>query len=148
MSIEQLQDFHQIRRILWVVAPEYVVLANEALHPGEIVLDVGTKHLEVGEGTDINEAVAALLFQIGHLKLRNLPECGLFFGHGVRGWVGHEVKLINRLAHIGQKVDAFAADWAKKSFRAFFPDRESGVDNLIDSYVWKKAEWRKYFSEK
>lgn len=146
MSIEQHQDFHQVRRILKVVAPGFRILANEGLEENQAVCDVYNKTIEVGEKTEITQAVGALLFQIGHLLLRHHPDYSLFFGQGLSQYKEKEKELIEKLSELGVKADQSASRWANEIFQAYWPAKDCGPQ-LIDRYKWSKQEWKEYFSE-
>jgi hypothetical protein len=146
MSIEQLGDFHLVRRVLKTVAPEYRLLASSDLEAGESVLDVDRKTVEVGEATPMLEAVAAMLFNIGHLRHRDTQKFSLLFGKGVSAWQHTEDKLINALAHAGMVVDRLSAAWAEIVFCQYWNVEPTQARTMIQRYVWSQSDWKQYFS--
>lgn len=147
MSIEQRQDFHVVRRLLKVIAPEYRLLASSELSPGDSVIDVKRRTIEVGESTDIMQAVGSLLFQIGHLILRRThPDFDIFFGHGLEQYKDREDELIDKLSGLGVQADRFASFWAKEIFKAYWPIKEDRADEIIDDYCWNRDQWKEYWA--
>jgi hypothetical protein len=102
------------------------------------------KTVEVGEETPVIEAVAALLFQIGHLVAKKQKRFAVLFGEGIRSWKESEEALLNRLAHDGHLVDRLASAWAQIVFRQYW-DTPEGED-LIRRHIWTTREWNEYFS--
>jgi hypothetical protein len=146
VSIEQSNEIHLVRRILRAIAPEFRLLASSNLQAGESVLDAEAKTIEVGEATPIMEAVAAMLFQIGHLCLRNDPEFELLFGVGVAQWKFTEAELIDTLADLGQRADSNAARWAGEVLQDYWPVTSTRAKELMERQCWGRTEWREYFS--
>lgn len=146
MSIEQQQDFHQVRRILRAVAPDFRILATSAIKPGEYALDVQRKTIEVGEGTPIMEAVGCSLFSIGHLLLRNDESFSLFFGNGISDWKKSEGELVDELAEQGVSADQAAYLWAVSTIQAYWQLSEDDAKQRIGELRSSKEEWLKYFS--
>lgn len=146
MSIEQTNDFHVCRRLVRIIAPDYRLFATPRVPEYACVLDVSQKTLEVGETSDVFQAIKALLFQLGHLRLRNDPRYSLFFGDDIKHWTGTPEALIETLARQGVKVDHSAAKWASSVFRSYWPDQEDIEPELFDLYVFKLGHWREYFS--
>ena len=147
MSIEQQQDFHVVRRLLKVIAPDFRLLASEAVEPGDSVIDVKRRTIEVGENTEIFQAVGSLLFQMGHLMLRhNHPDFDIFFGQDLDKWIGREDDLIEKLSGLGVEADRFASRWAKTVFIAYWPIDEMKVDEIIDQYTMNRDQWKEYWS--
>ena len=146
MSIEQLQDFHQVRRILRAVAPEFRTLATNNLSSGEYALDVTKKTIEIGEGTPIKEAVNLMLFSVGHVLLRSNDKYELLFGKGIAQWSKSEEELIDNLSDLGESADAVAAKWAVDTLQAYWQQSEEEAKAAIDPLRMNKSEWRSYFS--
>jgi hypothetical protein len=147
MSIEQRQDFHVVRRLLKVIAPDFRLLASTALAPGDSVVDVRRRTIEVGESTEIMQAVGSLLFQIGHLILHNThPDFGIFFGRGLDQYEGKEDELVDKLSELGVEADRFASFWAKEIFKSYWPIKEEKVDEIIDDYCMDREQWKKYWA--
>lgn len=146
MSVEQMNEFHVVRRILRALAPEYRLLASNNIQPGESVLDVTQKTIEVGETQDTFQAVSSLLFQIGHLMLKSNPEFGLLFGKGIREYPGNPDELIFQLASLGTRADVAAMAWASKIFESYWPLRHERIQSLLAQHVWGHEEWQEYFS--
>lgn len=147
MSIEQQQDFHVVRRLLRVIAPDFRLLASSELSPGDSVIDVRRRTIEVGETTEIMQAVGSLLFQIGHLMLRhNHPDFDIFFGRGLEKYRGREDELIDKLSGLGVSADRFAYRWATEIFKSYWPVQENKADEIINRYCWNREQWREYWS--
>lgn len=148
MSIEQYQDFHQVRRLLKVIAPEFDIFATPEIPVGSVCYDLRKKSLEIGEGTEMMQAVGALLHSIGHLILRYHPDYGLFFGRGLRDWEGTDEELITLLSTLGERADQFSRGWATQVFKAYWQQHEDQADAIIDRYCMGHDEWHSYWSEK
>lgn len=148
MSIEQTNDFHVVRRIVRVLAPDYRLFASNRIPENACVLDVAQKTLEVGESQDVFQAIGALLFQLGQLRLKSNPRYRLFFGDGIREWPGTPEALVDKLAHLGVKVDRLASRWAAAAFRMYWPDREDIHDDIVQQYTWDFGQWREYFNQR
>lgn len=149
MSIEQFQHFHQVRRILKAVAPEYRLIADTNLEPGQTVLDVRThyKTLAIGEETEIMTAVATLLFQVGHLLLLKDPAFALLFGQNMHDWTATEIELVDHLADLGCRADLAAGKWAVHILQSYWPVKSpDAATRLIDPLLWSREEWVEYFS--
>lgn len=145
MSIEQSNDFHVVRRLCKALAPEYRLLANIELKPGESVLDVRRKTVEVAENDDLHEALATLFFQIGHIILVPEPTLGLFFGKGLGRYQGTDEMLINDLAKQGARADRIASEWAARVFPSYFHIDQEAAKKYIDALRWDETQWRDYF---
>jgi|GEM_PF-4009843 len=146
MSIEQLQDFHQIRRILRAVAPEFRTLATNNLPSGEYALDLKKKTIEIGEGTPIKEAVNLMLFSVGHVLLTSDDKYDLFHGKGIAQWTGSEQDLVENLSELGESADGIAAKWAIDTLQAYWQQTEEQAKAEIDPLRMNKREWQSYFS--
>jgi hypothetical protein len=148
LSIEQLPAFHMVRRILKAVAPDFRLLANPQLEPGVSALDVSQKTVEISEDTEIFQAVAALLFQIGHLVLLKDQKYDLLFGRGFSSWVGSEGALVDRLSDLGVDADIFASNWALMVLISYWPLSDKKAKQLLSPYAWHKKDWTQYFNNK
>lgn len=146
MSIEQHQEFHIVRRILRSFAPEYRLLATSNLKIGDYVLDSNRKTIEVAEGTDIHEAVAKMLFLMGHVSLETNPVFAPLFGKHLHNHKGKEVELVTALAELGSQADLIAAQWATKVFTSFWEISEKDAHDLVDGCRMAQEEWHQYFS--
>lgn len=147
MSIEQQQDFHVVRRILRVIAPDFRLLASADLDPGISVIDVQRHTIEVGETTEIMQAVGSMLFQIGHLMLRhNHPDFDIFFGRDLEQYEGREDELVDKLSGLGVDADRFAYRWATEIFKAYWPIQEKKADEIVGQYCWNRDQWKEYWS--
>lgn len=148
MSVEQTNDFHIVRRIVRMIAPDYRLFASSRVPEHACVLDIRQKTIEVGESNDVFQAISALLFQLGHLRLRNEPRYALFFGDGIREWQDSPEALVEKLARQGSKIDHAAVGWASSIFRSYWPDRPDITDTLMNLYVWNPEQWREYFNSR
>ncbi len=152
MSIEQTNDFHIVKRMVRTISPEYRVLASPRIPAGSCVMDAIQKTIELGESQDIPEAIAVLLFQVGHLRMSKDPRYAMFYGSGkpgkrIRDWKGTPEALIKKLATMGIKTDRAAAAWAAVTFSAYWPHLPDIYDDLASRYCWDRHQWRKYFAE-
>jgi hypothetical protein len=146
MSIEQHQDFHIVRRIIRSFAPEYRLLATANLKPGEYVLDSARKTIEVAEGTEIHEAVAKMLFLMGHIALEDTPLFAPLFGKHLVNHKGKEADLVLALAELGCQADLLAAQSAIKILTSFWDIPLDEAHQLVDGCRMAQEEWRQYFS--
>ena len=145
MSIEQTNDFHMVRRLARIIAPEYRLFATENLPNDHCVLDVQRKKIEVKESGDTYNTIANVLFALGHVRLQNDPAYHLLFGEGIKAWQLSEEALVDKLARQGSKADKSAAAWAASVFRSYWPNKPD-YQNVFDGLVWSFAEWKAYFS--
>lgn len=145
MSIEQHQEFHVARRILRSLAPEYRLLATENLKSGDYLLDSRLKTIEIAEKTEIIEAIAKLLFLMGHVSLEKEPVFAPLFGKNISEYKGKENELITALVELGLEADKIAASWAVNVFCSFWDISHSEAKTLIESCLMTEDEWRKYF---
>jgi hypothetical protein len=141
-----MNDFHVVRRIVRALAPDYRLLASHEISPGESVLDVTKKTIEVGETRESLEAIPSLLFQVGHLLLRKDPVFGLLFGDDISSWRDTEEDLIEELADLGVKADKSAVRWATSIFQSYWSLPYAQASELIGQYAWTRSEWKEYFS--
>jgi hypothetical protein len=148
VSIEQTNDFHLVRRLARIIAPDFRLFATARVPDYACVLDLKKKTIEVGESDDIFRVIPALLFQLGHLKQKDDPRYALFNGNGVSEWPGSMDALVEKMSRQGVKADFEAAKWASSVFRSYWPDREDIEADLFDRYVSKLSEWRQYFNER
>jgi hypothetical protein len=145
MSIEQTNDFHVCRRLARILAPEFRLFASAKVPEHSCVIDLKRKTIEVGESQDIFAAIPALLFQLGHLRLKDQAEYALFNGQGVMEWEGSTEALIEKISRQGVKADAEAMTWAASIFRSYWPSRDD-ITETLRSYMQTRAQWREYFT--
>ena len=146
MSLEQMPDFHQIRRIARVFAPEFRILSNPNLEARESVLDIRKKTIEVSEYSSLADMAGSLCFQLGHLILYRDPDFALFFGQGIKDWKGTADELIEVLSGLGVRADHFASRWATDILCAYFHEEGQKTAQNIQDHVWSKDQWKEYFS--
>lgn len=146
MSIEQHQDFHIARRVLRSIAPEYRLVATPIIAKGAFALDHVKKTLEVAEGTAVEEAVAKILFLMGHVVLQDNPIFLPLSGKNFHRYIGREPELISALAELGAQADFLAAQWSLQMFLAFWDIPTEKAQLLIESLRWSEEEWLQYFS--
>ena len=144
-SVEHSNNFHMARRILKIVAPDFRVFATEALRPNESVLDLAKKTIEVPDFQDEMQTVALILFQIGHLRLKDYDFLNFKEHFGRIEDVG-EARVIARLSRQGAGADRFAADWAIAVLKNVFAMEESKAKTLVEPQVWDETRWREYYS--
>ncbi len=135
MSLERSSQFHQVRRILKTVAPDFRILANPELNAGFSALDLKKKTIEISESEEIvDDAVSSLLFQIGHAI-----------------WHKHNSVNLNQnadqLAAENFLIDQFALDWGTKVLTMFFGFRYDKAHNCMTRLVWSEEDWVFYFSK-
>lgn len=136
MNLERSSQFHQVRRILKTVAPDFRILANPGLAPGFSILDLQKKTIEVPEeGDSIEETVSCLLFQVGHAVWHR------YNGIDADGSTDH-------LAKQNVIIDQFASDWAIRAMASLFSFRFNEAQQRITRLVWSYEDWVSYFSEK
>lgn len=143
-SIEHSNNFHLARRIAKVIAPEFRVFATENLEPGQAVLDLKYKTVEVGESKNEISTVAAILFQVGHLRLKDVPELAEHAGN-ITNCSGDK-RLINKLSKQGATADELAAEWAIEVLCGVYAVEAKSARDLISSYTWDEDEWKSYYS--
>jgi hypothetical protein len=144
-SIEQNSQFHLARRMAKVVAPQFRVFSTEQLKPGECVLDLKRRTIEIGEGTAENQAIGAVLFQIGHLRLRNDPELQVHAGN-FEGFADQDYKKALQLAiQQGKLADEKAAKWAIERMVSNWNVEAPEAHAIVNSYVWSDSEWVNYY---
>jgi len=146
MSIEQHQDFHVARRVLRALAPEYRLLATPGIAAGHFAMDQTRKTLEVAEGTPVNEAVAKLLFLMGHIVLVDHATFAPLYGKGLERYKGKEDELISALAELGEQADVTASRWAHRVFLMFWDISSENAEELLEQCKWSRQEWKKYFT--
>lgn len=135
MSLERSLQFHQVRRILKTVAPDYRILANPGLNQGFSAIDLSKKTIEISEseGT-IETAVPSLLFQIGH---------AIWHRHN-----GFEENLSKEdYSHQNEMIDQFASEWATKVLTMYFHFDSDKARKQVTQLVWSYKDWVFYFSE-
>ena len=142
-SIEMGSHFHKARRLAKIVAPDFRIFATENLDPGQCVLDLRAKTIEIGERTRELQAAAAILFQAGHLRLRTEEGFDEHFG---KITIVSEKRLIKRLREQGQEADMRASDWAIEALSSNWNIDKVQAKSLIDPYVWDDTEWGSYYS--
>jgi hypothetical protein len=135
LSLERSSQFHQVRRILKTVAPDFRILANPGLNAGFSALDLKKKTIEISESEEImDDAVSSLLFQIGHAI-----------------WHKHNCINLNQdanqLAAENALIDQFALDWGVKVLTTFFNFRYDQAHKSMTRLVWSQEDWVFYFLE-
>lgn len=146
-SIEQYSDFHVVRRILSSVEPTFRLVANPSLIKGGVALDCRKKTIEVGEGSDMKIALAAMLFSIGHLFLKRAGRYNYLFGEGLSFYKGDDSDLIEKLISDGVEADKLAMSWASQALQLFWGmTREEALD-LVSRYVWDELLWTWHFQK-
>ncbi len=141
-SIEQSAPFNMARRLVRLVAPDFRVFATEELQQGEVILDLRKKTIEVAEGTPDLEAVAHILFQAGHLRLRSRRDLAEHFG---KIQDTPETTLISALSQQGTKADRLAYRWAFRVLCGYWNVSPDHARRLISPYVWGNSEWEEYY---
>ena len=144
-SVEHSSNFHTARRIVKIVAPDFRVFATEDLSPGQSVLDLKKKTIEVPDFQNENQTVALILFQSGHLRLKDVDYAGFKEHFGEILDIG-DARLLARLARQGAGADRFAADWAISVLKNAFSIEEPEAEALIEPQVWDESKWREYYS--
>lgn len=142
-SVEHSNNFHMARRIVKAIAPDFRVFATEDLAPGHSVLDLTRKTIEVPDFQDEIQTVALILFQVGHIRLKNTSGLDEHFGNLED--IGTK-RLISRLAKQGASADRLAADWAIEVLVGVFNVTEARAKAIIEPQVWDEEEWRDHFS--
>lgn len=142
-SLEHNTQFHFVKRLVKIIAPEYRVFSSEALEHNHCVLDVRLKTIEIGEGTDIQTAVGAILFQAGHLRLRKDKRFKEHFGSVDS--VKDEAVLIQKLVKQGALLDRLAAEWAISIYTANWNLLPAKSRSLIQPFIWSELDWSNYY---
>lgn len=143
-SIEHSNNFHLARRIAKIIAPDFRVFATENLEPGQAVLDLKRKTVEVGESKDELISVAAILFQVGHLRLKDILE---FAEHnGNISTIAGDKRLINKMSKQGVAADQLASEWASQILANVYAVDPYKAQDLVSSYSWSEDEWKTYYS--
>lgn len=134
MSFERSSQFHQVRRILRTVAPDFRILANPNLKVGFSAIDFKKKTIEVSESeVVVEEIITSLLFQIGQAI-----------------WHKHHLsssKTLDDFVDESIKTDQFAAEWAVRVLLFFFSIQIDEARKQVDRLVWSREDWVFYFSE-
>ena len=141
-SLELTGPFHTARRIAKMVAPDFRVFATSALSEGEVVLDLKSKTIEISEHTEQQKAIAAVLFQLGHIRLRSHSDLSEHFGNVLDI---NEKRLINKLVRQGLQADGLAAKWASDILCLIFDTTPEQANALVDQFVWTEEEWKSYY---
>ena len=141
-SIEQTANFHLVRRIAKVIAPDFRIFATPQIDQDECILDLKRKTIEVGENTIELRAVAAILFQLGQLKIKKLDKFSEHFGKIIDV---PEHRLIRTLAKQGEEVDQLACKWAVTLLMAHWGLEESKALSIVSPYIWTESEWITYY---
>lgn len=142
-SIEQGVHFHLARRFVKLIAPEFRALASPDLEQDACILDLTQRTIEVSESASELHAVGAILFQLGHLRLRERLELSEHFGRIPPGLT--ERQLLGRLAKQGAIADELAVDWALSVFSANWPVSEEDARAIVSRYAWDRKTWRRYY---
>lgn len=142
-SIEQGHHFHLARRFVKLIAPEFRVFATDQLETDQCVLDLKAKTIEVSEDSSELQAVAGILFQLGHIRLRERKELSEHFGH-IKD-IG-EARLVSRLVKQGVVADKLASDWAYNVFISNWSVDEKVAKSMVSRYVWKDTDWQSYYT--
>lgn len=135
MSIEQTSEFIILRRILRVVSPEFTILTRSDMAPGTSLLDPDRKMITVSEHTDLQQAIATSLFQIGKIRF---AICVPGDTPGTEGFYRNYAQAMNR-------HDRQASQWALSQYVAFWPNTNpEEVRDLIREHVISTFEWLQY----
>lgn len=144
-SVEHTAHFHMARRIAREIAPGFRVLSTPQLSEGQVVLDLRHRTIEIPEGISPLEAVGAILFQVGHVRLRGRPDLQEHFGNAD---IKDEEVLVGLLSRQGAKADLLAANWAQGVFSSNWNIDSKAAAAIIAKYVWLEDEWREYYAAK
>lgn len=142
-SLEHNTQFHFVKRLVKIIAPEFRVFSSEALEKEQCVLDVRLKTIEIGEGTDIKTAVGAILFQTGQLRLRKDKRFREYFGSFEN--VKDEAILIQKLARQGALIDKLALEWAITIYSSNWHIVPAKTRTYIQPFIWSEKEWEIYY---
>lgn len=134
-SLEQNRKVHLARRLMRLFAPDFRIVALSDLPAKASALDLQKKTIEVSEECEVPEALAAILFAVGHLKARAQ---GLFTKH-----FGVGIASVDELICEGVQADLFASDWAYTQLVEVF--RVEDASKLLEVLVWDEATWRNYY---
>lgn len=142
-SVEQNSEFHLVRRMRDEIAPDFRLFATSALQPGECVLDLKAKTIEIGEGTHPIEAVGGVLFQLGHIRLMKRKEFQEHFGNFPKD-ISEEV-LVRRIVTQGIKADKYAYLWAFKILYLNWDVDLLMSKKIVSQYMWSEEQWKEYY---
>lgn len=142
-SLEHNNQFHFVKRLVKIIAPEYRVFSSENIEHDQCALDVKLKTIEIGEGTDIFKAVGAILFQAGHLRLRWDVRFKEHFG--ILENAKDETTLISKLSAQGALADKLALEWASTVFSSNWNITSLKAREFIHPYVWSEDEWTQFY---
>jgi hypothetical protein len=127
MTLEQTPDFVLLRRILRAVAPEYSLMTNAQLPPDNSYLDIDRKIIAVSDHTDTFTAIAAVLFQVGHIINDASAEAA--------------ADLKEFSIHLN-KADRAAAKWALGAIMLYWPETEYGrAKRAVRRYIMSPFQW-------
>lgn len=135
-SLEQNRKVHLARRLMRLFAPDFRIVALSDLPEKASVLDLSRKTIEISEECSVTEALAAILFSVGHLKARSQ---GLYTRH-----FGLKNASLDDLITEGVQADSFAARWAYTQLVEVF--HVDDASRLLQVLVWDEATWRNYYS--
>jgi hypothetical protein len=120
-------------------------LANPNIIKGGVLLDCKRKTIEVGEGSPMMSAVAAMTFTIGHLFLKRVGSYSELFGEKLGGYRGEPITLAEKLVKDGVEADKLAASWSSQVLQLYWGvTREEALD-LVYQYVWDERLWSWHF---
>lgn len=143
-SIEHSTKFHMARRISKTVAPEFRILARSDFSRQESCLDLEEKTIEVSESAPPFEAVGAILFHLGHLRLREDKRFANHFGSFT---TQSEKELIKKLVREGVMADHLAVEWALEVFLNNFGVSPERAKAILTSQMWSEVDWEAYYAE-
>lgn len=146
MSLEHDTQFHFVKRLVKIVAAEYRVFSTSELEYDQCVLDTKQKTIEIGEGTEITTAVAAILFQAGHLRLIKHNMFKDHFGD-IDLKSKDEPELLKRLCIQGSTADQMALEWASTVLSSNWNIKLEKSKGILERFVWNEDEWNKYYTK-
>jgi hypothetical protein len=144
-SLEHSKHFHLARRIARIVAPDFRVFTTEAIKEKEYVLDLKSKTIEIGEKTRDFEAVGAILFCVGQLRIKKSGQYPEHFGNLSLISSQDEALIIGILSAQGEKVDRLASAWALEVFVSNWNVSVERAASIFESLTWNASEWDEFY---
>lgn len=120
-------------------------MANPDIIKGGVLLDCRKKTIEVGEGSPMMVAVAAMIFNVGQLFLKKTGQFDNIFGERLNEFPGTDVALAHYLVRLGTLTDVMSAVWATQVLQLYWGlDKDKALD-LVSPYVWNTTLWEMHF---
>lgn len=143
-TLEHSNRFHMAKRIIRLIAPDFHLFSTKEIPAGSSALDLRKKTIEVGETSDEILAVACVMFQLGHLRLRDRSKFKEHSGN-FKEELEDRKTLLDKLSKQGADADKLAAQWATKALQRVWYVPEGKSEDILESMIWSKSEWLNYY---